>query len=370
MGTLETIGVISGGDITQTAAIKYRDNVVRTLETGISLGSVSLPAGAIDMGSFGEDSIGTIQEQYPAWHGNYVNGFLKNISILLDSIPDSGILKNVPPPIGPIFDPTKPIAQLISNLQETFLEIESAIGIKITDVLISQIGVVTGKAAEIQTAITNADTEAFYSALVDTITSAFEAEGIDTTEIIAKLEEKKSNIEDLANNLIEEAATEASEFIPDLPIPELDLSFITPGLNTSPLFATAEVDGFDGIATKFIKIMTVFLSVPSKLIQTIRDVISQSISAATATIQKIADAILKLLTNFTEAISDLISAVIDFVWSLVSEVVSIASVAFLEISSVLNVIFFFAKCFVVVFIGFLLGSGMITLAAAKSLEII
>ena len=367
MGTLETIGVISGGDITQTASTKYRDNVVDTLDIGISLGTVSLAAGSIDMGAFGTDPIGTIQEQYPAWYGFYVNGLLKNIALLLDLIPDSAILKLLP---TPIFDPTKPVAQVIAELQETLLEIESAIGAPVVDVLISQIDVVVAKSAEISAAIANADPTAFYDALVSTIVAAFEAAGLNTSQIAAKLEEKKAEIEALASTIIEEAASEISSAIPDLPIPVLDISFIDPTLDTSPLFATVEADGFDGIATKFIKMMTVFLSIPSELIQAINDIISGAISAATSILQKIADAIQKLLTNFSEAISELISAVIEFIWSLISQVINIVSVAFLEISSILNIIFFFAKCFVIVFIGFLLGSGMITLAAAKILEIV
>lgn len=367
MGTLETIGVISGGDITQSAATKYRDNVVNTLTLGISLGTVSLAAGAIDMGSFGTDPIGTIKDQYPAWYGVYVDGFLKNVALLLDLIPDSAILKNLP---VPIFDPTKPVAIVITELQETLLAIESAIGVPVIEVLTSQIDVVIQKSADITAAISNADPEAFYNSLVGVITAAFEAEGLDSTEVVKKIEEKKADIEDLASTLIEEAATQVEGIVPELPVPVLDISFLDPTLDASPLFATIEADGFDGIATKFIKMMTVFLSIPSELIKTIQEVIAGAASAANAIIQKISDAIQKLLTNFQEAITDLLNAIIDFVWSLISEVISIISTAFLEISSILNIIFFFVKSFIIVFIGFLLGSGMIALAAAKSLEIV
>jgi hypothetical protein len=365
MGTLATIGVVSDGKITQIAATRYRDNVVKTLKEGISLGSINLPPDSIDMGDFKTDSIGVIQEDYPAWHGVYVNGYIQNIGVLVDSIPDVGILKTVP-----IFDPTKPVAIIITELQETLSSIESSIGVPVVDVLISQIDVVIKNAADISSAIDVGNTTEFFNSLSNTIAEAFRSAGINPDPVVQKLEERKSEIENLATQIIEAAAEAVSGVVPDLPIPVLDTSFIDPRLDISPLFATIESNGIDGIGTKFIKAMTVFLSIPSEIIEAVSSAISGAAQAASEAIQKISSAIGKLLTNVQEAVSDLFSSITDFVWSLLSPVIGIASTAFLEISSFLNVIFFFAKCFIVSLIGFLLGSGLISLAAAKILEII
>lgn len=361
MGTLETVGIISGGEITTSSRTKFRDNVVSTLLTGIEIGTLSLAPDTISMGSFETDPIDTVKQNYPAWHGFYIDGLQSSIASLLDLIPAAGILKS----IG-IFDPTEPIAVVITDLQDLFLQIESLIKIPVADVLIEQIDVTIEKSGELVSAITNADPEAFYEGVKSIITATLESAEIDPTSAIKKLEEQKESVIEKANQIIEEAQIPIEAELPSFSIPSLDISFIDPALDTSPLFATIEADGFDGIATKFLKMMTVFLSIPSKIVEAA----TSAAESASAAVQKIIDALKLIVTNFQEGIQSLIDAVIGFVWELISEVLSIIATAFLEISSIINIILFFAKCFVISIIGFLLGAGLIALAAAKAFALV
>lgn len=364
MGTLETVGIISSGEITTSARTKYRDNVVSTLLNGITLGLATLAPGTISMGSFETDPIDTVKQNYPAWHGFYIDGLQQNIAIILDLIPSPGILK----PIG-IFDPTEPVARVISELQELSLQLESLLGIPIVDVLISQIDVTIEKAADITAAIEAEDPEAFFDAVKSTISAVIEAAEdleVDPVTVINKIDEQKEEIVAKGASIIEDAKNAVDDVLPALPVPSLDISFIDPTLDTSPLFATVEQHGYDGIATKFIKMMTVFLSIPGKIIEAAQAA-AETIAGA---LKSIIDALKLLVTNFVEGIQALLDAVIEFVWDLVSEVISIVSTAFLEISSIVNIIFFFAKCFIISIIGFLLGAGMIALAASKSFGLV
>lgn len=361
MGTLETVGIISGGDLTTSARTKYRDNVVSTLMGGITLGSTSLAPTSNSMGGFETDPIDTVKQNFPSWHGYYIDGLQKSVATVLDLIPSSGILK----PLG-IFDPTEPVATVITELQDLFLQIESLIGIPVADVLISQIDVTIEKSAEITDAIAAADPDAFFEGVKNTIVAALQAEGVDIDPVVEKIDEQKETIIAKAEEIIEKAQIEIDVELPSLSIPSLDISFIDPALDVSPLFATIEANGYDGIATKFIKIMTVFLSVPAKIVEAAQD----AAAAASAAVSAIVDALKLIVTNFQEAVVELLEAVIGFVWDLISEVLSIVSTAFLEISSTINIVFFFAKCFVISIIGFLLGAGLISLAASKAFALV
>ena len=363
MGTLETVGVISSGEITTSSRTKYRDNVVSTLLNGITLGATSLAAGTISMGNFETDPIDTVKQNYPAWHGFYIDGLQENIALLLDLIPPAAILKFLP---VPIFDPTEPIARVITELQDLFLQIESLLGISIVDILILQIDVTIEKAAEISAAVTDENPEAFFESIKSTISAALDAEGINPDPVIQKIEEQKETVIAKGEEIIESAKSAVESALPDLPIPSLDISFIDPTLDTSPLFATVEANGYDGIATKFIKMMTVFLAIPAQIVEAAKNA-AEAVSDA---IKAIVDALNLLITNFKEGILELLNAVVGFIWDLISQVLSIISTAFLEISSIINIVFFFAKCFIISIIGFLLGSGLIALAAAKSFELV
>jgi|GEM_PF-6143381 len=362
MGTLSTAGIISEGDITTSARTKYRDNVVTTLSEGITLGATTLPPKSISMGNFETDPIDTVNQNFPAWHGLYVDGLQKNIALLLDSIPPSAILKFL---IPPIFDPTEPIARVISELQDLFLEIESLLGISIVDILISQIAVTIEKAADITTAISNGDPDAFFEGVKSTISAALEAAGVDPSEVVEKIDEQKDKIVAKGEQIIEDAQNAIEGALPEIPIPALDISFMDPTVDVSPLFATVEANGYDGIATKFIKMMTVFLAIPSKIVEAAQ----KASDTASAAIKAIVDALNLLIIDFQKGIVDLLNAVIGFIWDLISQAIGIISTAFLEISSIINIVFFFAKCFIISIIGFLLGAGLIALAAAKAFNL-
>lgn len=363
MGTLSTAGIISEGDITTSARTKYRDNVVTTLSEGITLGATTLPPKSISMGNFETDPIDTVNQNFPAWHGLYVDGLQKNIALLLDSIPPSAILKFLLP--VPQFDPTEPVAIVINELQDLSLQIEALIGIPIADVLISQIKVTIEKSEEITVAISDGDPEAFFEGVKSTISAALEAEGVDPSEVIEKIDEQKDKIVAKGEQIIEDAKNAIEEALPDIPIPALDISFMDPTVDVSPIFATVEANGYDGIATKFIKMMTVFLAIPSKIVEAAQ----KASDTASAAIKAIVDALNLLITDFQKGIVDLLNAVIGFIWDLISQAIGIISTAFLEISSIINIVFFFAKCFIISIIGFLLGAGLIALAAAKAFNI-
>lgn len=361
MGTLSSIGVITGGDISLAASTKYRDAVSNSIENGFEIGSVEVQGGVINMGSFDTDPIDNIEDQYPAWYGFYVSGLLKNIALSLDTIPSTGALK----PVG-IFDPTAPVLIIIVKLQDLFLSIENRIGIPINDVLISQIDILIQKAGDIIAALGESDTEAFFTSLKDTLVAAFNSAGKDSSDLLRGLDNRKEEIENAAQEIIANSASEISNLIPSLPVPELDTSFMQPGLDITPIFAKTESDGYDGIVTKFVKLMTVFLSIPGKIIESITS-LSGNVSQA---VSRVKDSISQLLTNFTEGVTSLLNAIISIVWNEITNLLSISNSAILEIASIVNVVLFFSKCLAVSLVGFLLGPGLIAFAVGKSLSII
>lgn len=366
MGTLSTIGILADGSLGTDAQTAYRDGVAGALLSGISIGSTSLPAGSFSLEGFSTDTIDVISEKYPAWYGYYVNGLLQNIAKILDIIPDTGIL-------APFIDPTKPVVIVIAELQEQL----GQLGDEVKEVLLSQLDIVIEKSEKITAAIEDKNPSSFYDALVETINEAYAAAGESADSVIAYLEENKDKIEEKARELmfIDEIGAEIPQpeidvEVPSLEVPSLDISFMMPGVDTSPLFYTVEVQGVDGIGTKFIKLMTAFLAIPAEIAKAIYDVIVLGLEAATSAIQKLVDAISSILTNVSDAIQQMLEALLDIVWGIISLVIDIAEFAYLEISSVINIVIFFVKYFIISLIGFLIGAGLVSYKAAQFLEIL
>jgi len=360
MGTLETIGIISiEGKPTQPIIDSFRKSVGDFTAGGIEIGSTSVkPEETI--GDFWTLDIARHKEKYPSWHGYYIDGLLTSVAGSLDKIPDTGILM----PIG-VFDPTKPIALILSKLKGLFdgLGIDEAF-------LIANLGKILENAEALgkglQSIIKNlsADATAAIEEFFETLNKALSNKLDDIDK------EEKADI----LSAIEDVAKEIEEMmklpIPDIPIPVLDLSFILPEIDLSPLFFTKEIQGVDGIATKFIKTMTAFISIPVELMNKIADLISGDLKEAADAIKKIADAIALLLSDIETAVKELLSALIGFVWDIISNILSISQIAVLEIASTLSVVIFFVKCFIVSLIGFILGSGLIAKSVAQLLELI
>lgn len=360
MGTLSSIGVLSDGAVGSSTQTSFKDDVVSFLSNGFEIGSTILPAGSFVLEEFSNGTVDSIKQNFPSWHGYYIDGLLQSIAKSLDIIPDTGILA----PTG-IFDPTKPLVVIIVELKELLGQLgEEAIA-----VLLSQLSVVIQYSEKITAAIEEKDPTAFFDALSETVTEAYAAAGQSSSEIISTLESSREAIEtkareimfiDIDGNPIE--IPEIDVEVPSLSIPALDLSFVIPGVDTAPLFYTVEVQGIDGIGTKFLKMMTVFLSIPSQIASAVRD--------GLAAVQDIIDAIGLLLTNTIEAIQALFNAILGFVWDLISAALGIAATAFLEISSTINIVIYFVKFFIVSLIGFLLGAGLISYSAAQFLGIL
>lgn len=366
MGTLSTIGALSDGSLRSDTQTAYRDSVAATVKNGFSLGSSSLSPGSVSLGSFETDPIGVVEENYPAWHGYYVSGLLQSIATSLDSIPDTGILSPV------LFDPTKPVVVIIAKLKDLL----GQLGDEAIAVLLSQINIVISKSEDITKAIENKSPGDFFSALSNTINEAYSAAGKSADSVMAILDSSRDTIEEKAREIMFIDADgnpipvpEISIEVPSLEIPSLDISFMAE-FNTSPLISTVEANGVDGIVTKFAKMMTAFLAIPSQISKAIHDVIVAGMEAASAAIQSLVDALNSILTNITEAVQKILDALLGFVWDIITSVIEIADVAFLEISSVLNIVIYFVKFFIISLIGFLLGSGLIAYSAAQFLAVL
>lgn len=367
MGTLSTLNIVDGDKVSFSTRTKYKNSVSDSLKKGIDYGSLNLEPGTIKMDNFESSSVDDVKNLYPSWHGYYIDGLLDSSFSTLDKIPDLGVLK----PLG-IFDPTAPIAKVITQLEDVFAPIETAIGVPVVDVLISKIDIVIEKSSLLTESIKVKDPQKFFDVLKEIIKSSFESANRETTEILNKIDEKEDSIKSLAKNLIDEAVSSATEIvkIPQPPIPKLDISFIQMNVNPSPLFASIETNKIaDGIATKFIKTMTLFIELPLKILQEVQETI-QSLAASTSkVISDIVTAIKTLLTNIGEGVRLLFSSIFDFIWLKISDLLGIASNAFFEISSIFNIVMFFTKAFITSLVGFLLGGGLITLSIAKSFEI-
>ena len=355
MGTLETIGIIStDGKPTKEIIDSFRKSVGDFTTGGIEIGSTSVkPEETI--GDFWTLDIARHKEKYPSWHGYYIDGLLTSVAGSLDKIPDTGILM----PIG-VFDPTKPIALILSKLKDLFdgLGIDDAF-------LIANLGKILENAGALAEGFNNiikgkADApNSFLATLNDALDN--------------KLDKISTDEKDKILESIEAVAKEMSIPqlpIPDIPIPVLDVSFMMPGIDIAPLFATKEAHGIDGIGTKFIKSMAAFISIPLDIMSKVGEFIADSTKLVDGIIKQIASAIGKFFTNIAEAVADLFSALVGFVWDIISNILSISQIAILEIASTLSLVIFFVKCFIIAMIGFLLGSGLIAKSSAQLLELI
>lgn len=348
MGSLETIGVISGGSLTNAAKIKFRDDVVTNIVHGIELGTISLKPNALTLGDFQNiTDINEHKSRFPAWHVYYTDGLVKSIASALDSIPDSAVLM----PVG-IFDPTKPIALLLAKLEDLFSNFGIDEAFLITNLPnILKYADPIGKGLQ---SIIDEEADAVEN-FYETLNKALSGKLSDASE--DEIEEIKKSIESVAEDIKESMKVK----IPNLPTPGLDITSFG-NIDISPLFATIEKDGIDGIGTKFIKLMLAFLKIPGLIIE--------PISKLEETAKTFLDALSLLLTNIEEGVKALLSALLTVVLDIIKTVISFASEALLEISSIISTIKFFVKCFIVAMIGFLMGSGLIVDSIAKLLELV
>lgn len=386
MGALSTVGVINNGGPSTLTATKFKESVTSFVNDGVSIGNTTIPTGVINIEFFENSSLDDIRKTYPAWNAQYVDGLLKNLLNSLDSIPDTGVLFPI------LFDPTRPIAIILKELSELFASIEAALGFSIIDIILSKIDIFLSKAAEITSklkeiieaiaegveAALEKATE-FFEIIKNAIVEAFEAAGKAVDAIIAKLNAEKDKIVQKIIEIAEKIKNAVLALIPEFSLPEFDLSFVFPEFdlsfsilpfNITPLFATIEFDGLDGIATKFLKLMIAFLKIPIEIITGVIDVIKGVAAAASEFIIQLANSIKKIFTDIVQAVKDMLSALLGFVWDKISNLIDINPNAILETASIISIVTFFVKSFIVTMIGFILGSGLITLSVSKMLNIV
>lgn len=386
MGALSTVGAIADGAPSTITATKFKDSVVSFVQDGITIGSTTIPAGVIDIEFFKTSSIDEISREYPAWNTLYADGLLKSLLNSLDAIPDTGIAFPI------LFDPTRPIAIILKELSEIFASIDLTLSFPIIDIILSKIDIFLSKAAEITSklkeiidAIADGAEAAlekateFFVIIRGAIVEALEAAGEAVNTVIAKLNAEKDRIIRKIIEIAEKIKNAALSLIPEfsLPIldlslifPEFDFSFSIPAFDISPLFATIELNGMDGIATKFLKMMVAFLKIPAEVITGVIDLITGAAAAASEFIIQLANAVKKIFTDIAQAVKDMLGALLGFVWDKISSIIDINPNAILEAASIIGIVTFFVKSFIVTMIGFILGSGLITLAASKILNII
>lgn len=376
MGTLSTVGVLDGDTVSGGAISKYRDSVVEIIRDGITLGSTVLPPGVISLGKFETGTTDDVIREYPAWNAYYVNGLLNSIARGLDKVPDTGAAFPF------LFDPTRPIAIILTELSSIFEPINAILSSPITEIILSQIDVFLSKGSEIaeklkevveaisdSTDAALSKAEEFFEIIKGAIEEALSRAGEAVEDVISKIEEAKDSIAQKIVEIAESIKNAALSLIPDFSLPALDVSFLDPSLSVAPLFATVERDGQDGIATKFIKMMTVFLKIPSEIIETVTGVITGAIREASESILQLVEAINKIFTDLAQAVKDMLQALLGLIWERISTTIDINPNAILEIASTISVVTFFVKAFIVTLVGFVLGSGLIATLVSKILEV-
>ena len=373
MGALASIGVLDNGKIADRSKTAFKDSTVTSIEQGFSIGSFQIVAGQIELGSFSNESGQNHVDMFPAWNGMYVTGLLQNIALTLDKIPDAGILKS----IG-IFDPTRPILIIITKLRSLFDRIFSFLPFSIDDLLLQNISIILGKIDDIVGALDSVidelvssgvdaardAAEDFLSVLKDVISAVMRAASYTSSaiaDVLQKISDEASSIKNAIVEMANEILTSINLPLPTLTIPSLDLSFMPSGVNLQPLFASVEANQYDGIATKFIKLMTAFASLPAKIVEFIQRGVDIG--------SKLKQAFQKLLTNISQGIQDMLDVLVDAVWNIITSVISIPSQAILEAASIFQIVLTFVKYFIVSLISFLMGSGLIALSAATLLGI-
>lgn len=373
MGALASIGVLDNGKIADRSKTAFKDSTVASIEQGFSIGSFQIVAGQIELGSFSNETGQNHVDMFPAWNGMYVTGLLQNIALTLDKIPDAGILKS----IG-IFDPTRPILIIITKLRSLFDRIFSFLPFSIDDLLLQNISIVLGKIDDIVGALDSVidelvssgvdaardAAEDFLNVLKDVISAVMRAASQTSSaiaDVLQKISDAASSIKNAIVEMANEILTSINLPLPTLTIPSLDLTFMPPGFDLQPLFASVEANQYDGIATKFIKLMTAFASLPAKIVEFIQRGVDIGI--------KLKQAFQKLLTNINQGIQDMLDVLVDAVWNIITSVISIPSQAILEAASIFQIVLTFVKYFIVSLISFLMGSGLIALSAATLLGI-
>lgn len=370
MGTLTDIGVLVDGELGTSAKQAFITEVLNTIKNGFVIGDLTLAGGQITLAEFESGDPDLVKSTYPAWYGVYIDSFLKSIAQFLDLIPDAAVL-------SPFIDPTKPILKIIVELKELFDEISLSLSIPLIDILLSKISIVIAKADDLLQKLTDAVNavidaldpteyiEKFYEAIKSIISDVLAAAGEAVDTVLSKIEEAKDQIIEKLNEIIQKIVESLNISLPSFSLPSLNIDFIDINL-TKPLFAVKETDGFDGIGTKFLKTMASFITIPAQII----DQITGAIAEIAAEIQEVKDAILSIFGDIVNAIQRIYEALLGFVWKIISAVFDILDVAFLEIASIITVVVFFVKYFIISLLGFLIGAGLISYSAAQQLGIL
>jgi len=370
MGALRSIGVIESNKLSSAARTKFKDATVETVKSGLRVGDTTLPSGTIDLGDFESLRSRQHEDNFPAWNGFYQTGLLQNIALLLDNVPDAGILK----PLG-IFDPTKPILMVITKLRALFDRIFSFLTVDIVDLLLENIHILFEFLDDIIESITEIATklinegltaaknaaERFLDIMVRIISRVLpNRENLD--QVTRQIDSNKEEIKTEIVNVAREIAVSSELPLPTFSIPDFDLSFMPPNADISPLFATVETDGKDGIATKFIKMIVFFAKIPGFFIEKIKEL--------GEFFDRIKTILLKILQNVAEGIVELLQFIVGIVWEQIKSLLQIVDDAILEIASLMQIVIHFSKYLAISLIAFLLGSGLVVLSAAKALDIV
>jgi len=143
--------------------------------------------------------------------------------------------------------------------------------------------------------------EDFLNVLKDVISAVMRAASQTSSaiaDVLQKISDAASSIKNAIVEMANEILTSINLPLPTLTIPSLDLTFMPPGFDLQPLFASVEANQYDGIATKFIKLMTAFASLPAKIVEFIQRGVDIGI--------KLKQAFQKLLTNINQGIQDML----------------------------------------------------------------
>ena len=269
MGTLSTVGILDGDAVSSGVISKYRDSIVGILRDGITLGSTRLPPGVISLGKFETGTTEDVISEYPAWNAYYVEGLLSSITKGLDTVPDTGAAFPF------LFDPTRPIAIILTELSAIFEPINSILSSPITDIIVSQIGVFLSKGEEIASKLKEIvdslsegidaaleKAEEFFEIIKSAIEEALDRAGEAVEEVISKIEEAKDTITQKIVEIAENIKNAAISLVPDFSLPVLDISFLDPSLSIAPLFSTVERDGQEEVLTSLRSLRKVFVKIP------------------------------------------------------------------------------------------------------------
>lgn len=365
MGALKDVGFLDAdGNLTNETKLQYINSVVSNIKTGSDVEILGVSLGirytASDFLGQQFEASGTLNEhraRFPDWHSIHLDAALQGVASIFDQIPTSGVAAK----IIPYFDPFQPIIDVLNSLKNLFPDFLGDVNVidfllnNLVALLFDIVGLIrliVDNASEIiaqNVQVINRTLKDFINFIIDKVLTKLDktAEELRNFRTKINIQLRNQNFRDLIINAIQSLALQVFNAPQSIQIPSFSLDLLQiPGPQSLQSVGPPPGIGFfytQLIADFFTKIIDLLASAGDWLLK-----ITQGPQA--------------LITYLIEQLLEPISVII----SSNSFINSATSFAALLVEFTSKII----QMSIVAILGFLLGTGLITLQAANLVGLI